>query len=172
MQNSTQEAFTASASAAALKQEQAARQELQQQLQETQLELTALQNQVQGSMEVAAADAAFAAAGHPDVLFDLAKAVLKGNLKPNSRIAQRLATTGTNLCRDSTKACCFSEAEHRFFSLIRKISRQAVELWRGPMRAESTPEDFSVLTALFNDVVPGRQATQKWDAKNAQNKHF
>ena len=118
MQNSAQEAFTGSASAAelpaALKQEQAARQELQQQLQETQLELAALQTQIQGSMEVAAADAAFAAAGHQDVLYNLAKAVLKGNLKPNSWIARRLATTGTNLCKDSTKAWCFSEAEHRF----------------------------------------------------------
>ena len=127
MQNSAQEAFIASASAAeltaALKQEQAARQQLQQQLQEMQLELADLQKQVPGSMEVAAVDAAFAAAGHPEVRYNLAEPVLKGNPMPNSWIAQRLATPGTNLCRDSSKAWCFSEAEHRFFSLMRRISR-------------------------------------------------
>ncbi len=55
---------------------------------------------------------------------------------------------------------------------MRKISRPVVELLRGPMHADSLSDDLKVSTALFNEVVPSRHATQQWDAKYADNQHF
>ena len=106
------------------------------------------------------------------MLLKIARAVFKGHLKPTSWIAQRLATTGTNLVKDATNTWQFSQTEHRFYSLMRKISRPAVELLRGSMHVDSLPDDLKVSTALFNEVVPSRQPTQQWDAKYADNHHF
>ena len=126
----------------------------EQEAQRLQSELDAVHQKIETASDFTNADAACAHAGHSDVLLNLARAVLKANLEPDSYIAQRLATTGSNLCKDSTRAWRFSYAEHRFFSLLRKVSRQAVELLQGPMHAGSVPEDTAVSSARFNDIVP------------------
>ena len=155
-----------------LAQEQKARQAAELQSQATQAQLDSQQHQLEAAADYATADAAFAYAGHSDLLRSLARAVLKGHLRPASWTAQRLATIGSNLCKDSTTGWRFSEAEHRFFSLLYKVSRQAVDILRGPMHRGSAPDSFDVATAVFNDVVPSRRATQDWDAKHVAKNHF
>ena len=155
-----------------LAQEQSAGQAAELQSQAVQAQLDSLQHELESAADYANADAAFAYAGHPDLLRNLAKAVLKGHLRPASWTAQHLATTGSNLCKDSTTGWRFSEAEHSFFRLLSKVSKQAGDILRGPMHRGSAPDSFDVATARFNDVVPSRRATQDWDAKHVAKNHF
>ncbi|DBA68116.1 TPA: hypothetical protein ACH3X2_010884 [Trebouxia sp. C0005] len=128
--------------------------------------------QIEAAAQMTAADASCAAAGLSDVLLNLARAVRKGHLKPEVWIAQSLATTSSNLCQNSTTSWVSSASEHCFFSLMRKTSRAAVELSHGVMHAGCVPSDFAIFSAVMNEVVPSRQATQQWDAKFAASGHF
>ena len=117
---------------------------------------------------IMAADEAFDAANLGKVLHQLAVAVSLGHLRPGSFIAQRLSMYGRNLCKSDTQGLRFSEAEMAFYSLLSKTSRRAADLLQGTVSVKGAPDDFSMASAVMNDMVPSRQAIQKYDAKLAE----
>ncbi len=152
--------------------EHAKQDQLQSRIKELQTELAQMHQQSQKSQAIATAEDAFAKGGLPDLLYNLARATNKGHLQPTDFIAQHLKSIGYNLCQDSTNTWRFSWQERSFYSLLLKTSRAAHTFLRGPMSAGGLPGDNRVSTALFNDIVPSRQALQQHDEQLAADHSF